>query len=574
MKHRLWGMIVFGLLVLGVSGGMAQSPSFSLDHWVYSFLDRLKAKRLLPALFPNTKPYTRYQIAKALLPVIQNSQAADLTRVERQQLAFLQYELREEFDRLGMEASESEDSHLRFLTRRVPLVRRIFPFFFANGRDLAEISSGDFRLFLNPVFHLHSRRRDYDYRPDRTIVRERHGIWFWGWWGKWVQFYFHFRDGTEWGGEYPAYNPNWSFERVGLANARGRLVFFDETQSGIYVGRPDRWMMLGRERNRWGPGRTGALALSDWATAYDQLKMQFAWKKVLYTWVMGVLKSYPPIAARTYETGTTTRIVHASKFFVGHRLEFAPVSWAVVGLHELVVWGERGLEIGYLNPLNFYWSAEHNLSDQDNAVMGLDVTLYPGWKLKLYGEIFLDDLQTGRLGTGYYGNKWAFLVGGSRYDLFGLANLDLHGEWVRIRPFVYSHRFPINIYKHFTSTLGHWAGPNSEVVDMALRWQPRRRLFLQGNWQLYRHGANRPGENAGGDMNQPHTINDPLYVRFLGGILEETQTTGLEMRYEILRNAFLTFALQWISRKNDPIGEERRGSGKEVQVFLGVSWNE
>ena len=573
--HALKVLLPAVFLAANYSPARAQSVPLPLSHWAYGLLDRLEAEHLLYDFLPNTKPYSRMQVARALLPFFQGKVPAEkLDRVEREQLKYLRFELKEELEALGVSPAPYRDRNLEFLRFRSPLRYLLPDFILANHRDLFSLQTENLRLFGDLVLHYHTNSRDYSFRRNRVIRRERHGVQVRGIWGKHLQFYFHFRDGTEWGGSYPRDNSAWSFEGVGYANAKGSLVYFDETNSGVFFGGGHWQIGVGKQRNRWGPGRFGALALSDRATSYDQVQLQAAWHRLRFTAFTGFLKIYPPIAALEYDTGYSHRLVHANRYLAAHRLEFEPVRWLILGLHETLIYGERNLELAYLNPINFYWSAEHYLGDQDNSAIGADFTLYPGGKFKFYGELFLDDLRTGRAGSDFYGNKWAYLLGFSRFDLFGLPELDVHGEFVRIRPFVYSHRFPINVYKQFTTGLGHWAGPNSQTLTLAAEWRPRRRLLFSLKWERWEHGANSPERNVGGNFNLPHRPEDPLNVPLLAGIRERRRTVAAEIQLELFRNAYLKWMVAGHNLRNWPDGSGRRASGRLFEWQFGFSWNE
>ncbi|HHM24315.1 MAG TPA: hypothetical protein ENJ23_04660 [Bacteroidetes bacterium] len=572
LKWAVLGVLLLAGLI-GRAEVRAQSVPLPMSHWAYELLDRLEAKKLLLGFLPNTRPYSRLQVAQAVAPLLKNP-LPGLNSVEREELRYLAFELREELETLGVEPTSYRDSHLEYLRYR-SFLRHLLPdFVLKNHRDLVALRTGNLQLYGDLVLHWHQDSRDYSFQDDQRIARERHGVFVRGVWGTRAQFYFQFRDGTEWGGNYPRDNPTWSFEGVGYANAKGSLVYFDETNSGIFFGGGHWQLMVGKQRNRWGPGWFGALALSDHATSYDQVQLQLSWPRVRFTAFTGFLKIYPPIAIYEYDTGYSHRIIHANRYLAAHRLEFLPFRWLVIGLHETLIYGERNLELAYLNPINFYWSAEHYLGDQDNSAIGGDFTLFPGHGVKLYGELFLDDLRTGKLGSDFYGNKWAYLLGTAAYDLLGADNLDFHAEFVRIRPFVYSHRYPINVYKHFTTGLGHWSGPNSQTLSLGVVWRPRRRVRLFAEWEHWQHGANSPDENAGGDFNLPHRLGDPLEVPLLGGILEQRRTLLGEVKLELFRNAYLILALSTHNLKNWPAGDGLRRHGTLREWKIGFSWNE
>ncbi len=286
-----------------------------------------------------------------------------------------------------------------------------------------------------------------------------------------------------------------------------------------------------------------------------------------------MLRPYPEITAFSYFTGHYQRNLWAHKYMAAHRLEAIPFPWLKLGFHEVLIYGERNPELAYLNPINFYWSAEHNLGDQDNSTIGADFVWFPGWALKIYGEIFLDDLQTGNLGTGWYGNKWALLAGVFRPDILGIPNLDFRAEVAKIRPYVYTHRYPINVYEHFVTPLGHWAGPNSQTLNLELTRRFSRWLNTGVAFQSWKHGANPNDANVGGDMNLPHRAIDSEHVKFFEGEVENRQRVAAWISYEWFRNFVTRLEFRWAHEKNVPLNSGQRGNVLSYGGFFSVGLN-
>ena len=545
-----------------------------MNHWVYDFLDRLQTKRLITELLPGTKPYTRSQIAKYLSPLMKNLNGqTDLNSTELDQLNYLKLEFKEELSVLGIDVSKASDNRLEYL-RYKSFLRKLLPdFILKNRRNAFSVTKKDLRLNGDFVLFYQHNPNFYDFKKDRTLRREKRGITLWGGWGTKIKFYFDFRDATEWGGDYPELDNNWSFERVGYAQAKGDFVTFDETTSGLFFGHGFWQVMVGKEKNRWGPGRFGALALSDWATSYDQFKLQLKWSGIQFTSIAGFIRSYPNIFIDHSLPEEDSRNIIANKYLAAHRLEFMPLKNLIIGFHETLIYGERNLEPAYLNPINFYWSAEHYLGDQDNSAIGLDFVLFPIKNLKLYGELFIDDFQSGKLNSDWYGNKTAALIGFDRIDIFGISNLDFHFEGTRIRPYVYTHKYPINGYKHFTSSIGHWGGPNSQSIITGFDYRFNKSLLFRLNYEQLKHGANSPDKNAGGDLNLPHRDIDAIDQKFLDGILEKHNRIKFFVSYELFRNFYFNFEYSGYKFYNVLDDQNKRVDGSGRKLRVAASWN-
>ncbi len=553
----------------------AQSPDFPLDHWVYSFLERLEAKGVLTEVFDGTRPIPRDELAAYLNALLSNPQKmARLNSVEKQEVKTLIVELREYLPRKGEGRGRLESPRLMAL-RRWRFLGKILPnHLYANGRNFFSYSEADFRAFLDPVLY---RRGIWSHSdsasPWQANYRDSHGVTAWGLWGRRLSFFFDFRDSKIWGDKRYPKTDLYTLPGVGYANSLGSYVYFDETRAGFVFGGKHWQILVGKERNAWGPGFWGQLALSAHPTSYDEIKFQVRFSKFKFTSIAAVLRPYPEITAYSYFTGHFQRNVWAHKYMAAHRLEAFPFPRLRVGLHEVLIYGERNPELAYLNPINFYWSAEHNLGDQDNSTLGADMVWFPGWAFKVYGEIFLDDLRTGSLGTGWYGNKWALLGGVFRPDVLGIPNLDFRAEMAKIRPYVYTHRYPINVYEHFLTPLGHWAGPNSQTLNVSLTWRPSRWLVGGLAFQSWKHGANPADKNVGGDINLPHRAIDSQTVKFFEGDVENRQQTSVWIAYEWFRNFVTRLEIRRRVGKNVPLNTGSRGTVTSVDGFFSAGLN-
>jgi len=562
------------LLLFGFFGtARPQSPSYPLNHWVYDFLERMEVKGVVRPVFDGTRPLSRGEIADYLKEIYLNSAAYScLNSVEKQELAYLAVEFREYLPK-SLPVPVSKEAPRLMRLRRWNVFGKVFPhLLYTNGRNLFTYSDETFSAFLDPVLYGKNFTAQTD-TGTRRDFRESHGITAWGLWGNHLSFFFDFRDSKVWGTR--TYPPNVSFSLpgTGYAEGFGHYAYFDETRAGLVVGGRHWRLLVGKERNAWGPGHWGNLALSANPTSYDQVKFQLRFRKFKFTSIAGILRPWPDLVAYSYFTGYFQRNVWAHKYLAAHRLEMAPFRFLKLGIHEVLIYGDRNPELAYLNPVNFYWSAEHNLGDQDNSTLGATIELFPGFSSKLYGELFLDDLKTSRLGTGWYGNKWAVLAGLFRADVFNVPNLDFRIEVAKIRPYVYTHRYPINVYEHFVTPLGHWAGPNSETLDAALTWRLSRWLVTGGEVQFWKHGANPDDQNVGGDITLPHRAIDPTEVHFFEGEVEKRTDARLFCSYEWFRNFVTRAEVRWANEENVLLNSGKRGNLKSIGGFFSVGFN-
>ncbi|RKY82296.1 hypothetical protein DRQ11_14470 [candidate division KSB1 bacterium] len=575
--HRFPKTVLLCLLLWwswGQNLSMGQSPSFPLNHWVYNFLERMETKGLLTMVLNGTKPLTRREIAQYVAELLQNpKKLARLNKVEKEQVQFLKLEFREELLELGIEVKTTADRQLQRLCHSRWLNPIIPKLLFKNGRNLVSIHHEYLDLYLDPVIYRHVRIGHVDsLSHTERLYRDTHGIVLWGRLGKFVQFFFDFRDTQEWGTQrYPVVE-NYSLERLGYVKAKGSRLDYDETQAGLVFGHKFWQITLGKERSCWGPGYHGNLALSDWATSYDLCKLQILLRRLKFTAFTAFIRQYPPIVEIEYETDSHIRRVLSHKYLAAHRLEFSPLQGLELGIHETLIYGDRGLELAYVNPLNFYWSAEHYLGDQDNSTMGADFELTRLPNFKIYGELFLDDFSVGRK-RDWHGNKWGLLGGIYVVDIFSIPNLDLRFEAAKLRPYVYTHRYAINQYKHFTTTLGHRMGPNSVDYFIELQYRLSKAFLVRTHYEYWKHGANPPDRNVGGDINLPWRKQDAKYQKSLDGEIERRQSLTVDLSYELLRNLYLQVNCGYRLSKNVLLPDNNRGNLTQTEWLIALAWN-
>ncbi len=555
-------------MVLSCSASLfAQSVYVPLNHWAYDFIERLETKGLITGVLNGSKPYSREEMANYLLQAEQKiQQGYPINRVEYDQLQFLKFEFKEEFEKLsGRDGFEYKSRIEKFKESRP--FGKIFPkFLYRNGRNLFYIEKDQFRIFIDPVFFHDWQYADVDtVQGTEKVLKRGHGLTFWGNLGNYLAFFFDSRDTKEWGSlTYPR-KFEISLPHLGFVNGYGTHIWHDETVAYLVFKLPYLQISLGKDFNYWGPGFNGALGLSNNATSYDQIKLVAKFWRLKFTYLWAFLQPYPPIL-KADSTST-------AKNLVAHRLEIDVTRWLDIGLYETVIWGNRRFELAYLNPINFYRSAEHFLNEDDNVAMGFDFEFMAIPNTKIYGELFIDDLFTAKLGSNWFGNKTAYLLGALWVDALRIPNLDLRIEYAHIRPFVYSHKKKINTYSHFLTGLGHWIGPNSDDFLFNMDYRFSKSLLVSFQFETYRHGANEPNRNVGGDINRDRFPGDPDFVAFLEGIKERRHNLRITARYEIFRNLYVNFSFDTSASKNILLPNGLRGPIDRKQFLLSMELN-
>ena len=518
---RLLNFASLAALLAAANGFCGSPPAPFLpvppSHPVYDLLERLETRQMI-TFHSSLKPLSRGEITQSLLIIreIADSGEGFLSRREIQDLRRFLREFNVEGDYPPSNIARLREK----LWDKAPVYR--------DGLNLFQHRGTGYSIEVNPLLY-------WDFLADssgETISRRTSGLHLEAGLGEHFGCSFDFRD-TQEGGRGP-YNTG---ERYKLYQDRAAYItldgddvcYYDITRATISAGWNRLWLNFGRGDNRWGPGRFGALMLSDNPPPFDFLSARYDIADFLrFAYLMGSLHPYPEVYSSidTTISGQERRII-AGKYLAAHRLEIYPCRGVEIGLAESVIYGERGLEPAYLNPLNLYFSAEHNLGDMDNVAWSGDakLNLIPG--ITFYGELFIDDMKTRELGTSYYSNKFAWTTGAFIVDPLKFRNSDFTIEYSRIEPFVYTHFYSINVYKNWNSSLGHFLPPNSECLFLRAGWKPFYTVSGTVSAAFLRHGRNTAELNAGGDIDTPVEPNH-TQTPFMAG--EEFTSTVYELR--------------------------------------------
>lgn len=252
-------------------------------------------------------------------------------------------------------------------------------------------------------------------------------------------------------------------------------------------------LQFGQDNLQWGPGYHGNLLVSPNPIAMDMLKLHTTFKTVTFTAFTGVLEDMSEDIN--------------DKYISGHRAEGYFWDRFGLGLSEVVVYGNR-FEPGYLNPVNIYLINEQTISradsrapgSGDNVMISLDMRLRPIDNIEIYSELMVDD---GNPAASFYHWDTKFGILGGIYvtDPFGFADTDFHAEYAFINQYSYTHVNPVNVYKHFTSVIGHHIGTDADNLWIEIRKHITDKLETVFGYELERHGQ--------GDIDKNHPVDAP-----------------------------------------------------------------
>lgn len=240
-----------------------------------------------------------------------------------------------------------------------------------------------------------------------------------------------------------------------------------------------------------------------------------------------------------------------SKYIGYHRLGFNISRDFSIGAGEMIVYANRPIDLSYLNPFNFYKGIEHSNQDRDNSMLFLDFTNNSIKGIKFFGSVLIDDIDFSKIGTGWYGNQILYNFYLFSTILYDIAPLDLKFQYMRIEPYVYTHRIFDNNYSNLGYSLVSPVEPNSEIFYFGLSYFPYYRLGLNVDLTYSIHGANELNndgtihKNVGGDQNIGFRNFDDTKAYFLDGVREYLRSITFSAVFEPVKNYFISAKLTY-----------------------------
>ena len=556
-------------LLLACGGAPAQVENVPVSNQVYEFIDRLGVRGILPLASATMVPLSRGRVAELLLET--SKRRAELSSAEAD---YLDKFLREFAHEAGAAPRATADS-AGGATGAVPAPppddwtpAGLFngspagEFFSSREKYLYYYADSSVSLFLEFLGTLEYRAGDGDTYDNADAVLETHGFRARGTIMDRLGYLAQVSNGTLWGDhdfalDDPRLRANFKFNEE-------NSPYFDFAEA--YLRADLSWFNLefGREYLRLGTGYSDRLVLTDNAPAMDLLKLDARFGAVRYQFVHGSILMEP---AWNAGLAADDPLLYVNKYAAFHRLEVSLFDVLNAAFSEGVIYNRTAPEWAYLNPLIFLKSAEHSLQDRDNTMLALDLEVFPfaGWKL--FGGLFVDDVDFSKLGTGWWGNQFAWQGGAYLADAAGVRDVDLHVEYTRIEPFVYTHRLVGNAYTSGEFGLGHRIGPNSDEWLARAVFRPAASFRGSAGFRYGRHGANIVQDgvvvfNAGGDILAGHRDTDGDTAEFLAGVRTDTRSLELRMWYEPLTD--LTFEATYVYRSASTTG------ASAVDHLLGV----
>ena len=535
-----WKYPLVMVLMTAISA-MAQVEHVPISHPVYEFLDRLGVTGILPAQSSSMVPLERGEVT-ALLRSAASSRsklnAVDVLTLDKYLTEFApDAGMRSEQDMVILGPHESAGEFAAGLVSQ-------------KQKYLVAIVDSMVTVYGELLGSVEYRSLHGDSRGDVDATLKTIGGRFRGTIAGRVGYLLQSTNGVVSGNRSYALSDTRLATNVKLNEPNSRN--FDVTEAYLRYSFGWGGVQFGREFAALGVGYGDRLMLSDNAPAFDAFSLDVHYKSFRFQFLHGSLLKDPA----PFPGVTVAEPPEANKYLALHRFQFSIFDRLNIAASEMIIYQRLTPEYAYLNPINFFKSAEHSLRDRDNALLMFDLEYFPRPGYKIYGSWLIDDIDFSRMGTGWWGNEFGWQGGAYVANVAGVPALDAIVEYTRIEPYVYSNRVSGNDYTHSGIALGHRLPPNADEMLGEIRFRFSEKLRTRLHYAYQRHGQNiMVGDsvlrNVGGSVTQGHRGGDSETAHFLDGERVNTHRAGLRVDFEPITDLFLAGVAEWTSIQED-----------------------
>lgn len=548
------------ILVLFLSAKIYSQAEFvEYDNPVYNFLERMDASHLLENYNSIEKPTTRKQIAHYLQEIEINKNS--LGETDQKILDDLKSEF--EFELTGkLDSSQSlfGGDGYDFLSQKEKYLYNIYEkdkfSFFVNG--IADFQN----VFINDVENSSSNSASflkYGGQLRGTIINR-------------IGYSIKGANGKVWGNRQAALNINdvkFAYKYNTDPTVHTGEDYVDNTEGYISADLDLLQLKLGRDRKVIGFGPV-PIFLNDNFPQFDYIQFDFKYKFFTFSYLHGRLNGN----ITSYTDSIQGAIKNSEeKYFGYHRFGFNISHDISFGLGEMIIYSGRSIDFSYLNPFNFYKSVEHANQDRDNSLLFFDMQNNSIKGLKFYGSVLIDDLDFGKIGSGWFGNQFLYNLTVYSSNLYKILPVEIYFQYLRCEPYVFTHRIHDNSYTSFNYSLVNPILPNSDKYIIRINYNPYYRLKISLDLAFTRHGANELNSdgsvktNYGGDVLVGHREFDKTEVYFLEGNREYFRSISFYTVFEPINNYYLMWKIIY---ENNSLANSVRQ--KSVNSFVTLSF--
>ena len=534
MKKILYIFLIFSYFPLP---HFAQVGYVEVKDEIYDFLNRMQTLGVLSEYNSFELPKSRKEIKKHLVELFANYEKLD--KIDQNKLADFISEF--EYDLIStVNNYESLIPKLDFYYLFSEKEKYIYSYHNKDGNSF-------FLNLIGKADYLHLS--DIEVEKNYNSVLYRFGGIFRGTLFNYVGFEVNTTNGSFFGNKdlaksYSSLKYNYKFNRTTSSDLGDN--YFDETSAYLAYDHDHIKLKIGNDRQLIGHGLNKIL-LSDNAPRMDYISLNLNYRAFNFSFFHGKLLGNQNVNSDPIQG--SINLVN-DKYMAYHRFGFNPSKHFNFGAGEIIIYANRNIDFAYLNPFNFYKSAEHANQDRDNTFLFFDIQNNSLNNLKLYSTILIDDIDFGKIGKGWYGNQTLISLGAYSSHLYNIVPLDIELQYIKVDPYVFTHRIYDNNFTNSSFNLGSVLEPNSSSTSLNFYFRPHHRVNINLGFSYTVHGANQISEkgevtNYGGDINLGHRVDDSEIIYFLQGEKEIFRNYRLKSEIEPIKSWIFSLELNY-----------------------------
>jgi len=535
LRIILFSLILFNLLQFNTYGQVGYVP---VEDEIYHYLDRMNILGFLSDYNSFEIPKSRKSIKNYLSNLLNVQHKLD--KIDRKKLSYFLNEF--ELD-IKSSLSMSESLYPNFDFGYLDSEKEKYLYAYSD--------SSDFSIFINFVGkldYLHQSDIELHKNSNSTLYRfggEIRTSFFNN-----IGFSLTTTNGSFFGDKdltqkFSSLKYNYKFNRT-TGSELGEN-YFDETSAFLMYENDYLKLKIGNDRKLIGHGNHKVF-LSNNAPRMEYIGLDLQYKIFSFSFFHGKLLGNQTITYDS-EQGSVNKV--SDKYLAYHRFGLNFSKHLQIGLGEMIVYANRNLDFSYLNPFNFYKSAEHANQDRDNTFLFFDIQNNSIEGLKFYSNVLIDDIDFGKFGQGWYGNQTLINIGMYSSLLYKYLPLDFEIQYIKVDPYVFTHRIYDNNFTSLNYSLGSTLEPNSSSSRILIYYRPHHRVSIVSGFAYTHHGANvididgKLITNYGGNILQGHRPSDSEEVYFLGGEREVFREYKIETIIEPIKNWIFSINLNY-----------------------------
>jgi hypothetical protein len=276
-----------------------------------------------------------------------------------------------------------------------------------------------------------------------------------------------------------------------------------------------------------------SLLLSDNAFNYPYFKVNFHSKKFSYT---AAWASMQVIKNGRFTFNKLSEPIFTKKAFTFQYFSYRPIKRVEIGFYQAVMWkaqqpGNTSFDFNILNPVIFAHTAQYNFDNNNNVMLGANLNVKITSSINLYGQVMLDDISNNKIG----------IQGGLKYfDVAGIKNLYVQGEFNQVSAYSYSLPIAYQSFSHYNQALAHPMGANFTEIVGILNYRFKD-FFASAKINLIDYGKDQFGYYAGNTIIRDYLPSDVQANTMQ--IKATTQIIDLKLGYLVNRASNLNIAL-------------------------------